>query len=189
LPNAPVMGLAVLTFLSNTVEGAVADWSGLYLSTVRDLTPAAAASGFAVFSLAMAICRLGGGPVVARLGEKSIVLFGGVLMAIGMAVVVLSPWAVISPLGFALVAIGAANTIPVMMGVASRAPGVAPSTGIATTATGALLGFLIGPPIIGFIAQAMGLSVALGLLGLVGFVIVIGAALYQWPMRALQPAV
>jgi len=188
LPSGAVLGLSALTFFANTVEGAVNDWSALYLSTVRGLNPAIAVSGFAIFSLTMAICRLAGGPVVARLGEKSIVLFGGILMAIGMAVVVLSPWAIVSPFGFALVAIGAANTIPVMMGAASRAPGTAPSTGIAATATGALLGLLIGPPIIGFIAHAVGLSAALGLLSLVGIVIVIGAALYQWPAQVVQPA-
>ena len=188
LPSGAVLGLALLTFFSNTVEGAVNDWSALYLATVRGMTPAAAASGFAAFSLAMAICRLAGGPVVARLGEKNIVLFGGVLIAIGMAVVVFSPWAFVSPFGFGLVAIGAANTIPVMMGAASRSPGTTPSMGVAATATGALLGFLIGPPIIGFIAHAAGLSVALGLLSLVGIVLMIGAALYQWPERVTQPA-
>ena len=175
LPSAAILGLTVLTFFANTVEGAVNDWSTLYLSSVRGLTVAAAASGIVIFSSAMAICRLAGGPVVVMLGEKRIVLFGGVLITLGMAVVVLSPWAIVSPLGFALVAIGAANTIPVMMGAAARAPGVAPSTGVAATATGALLGFLIGPPIIGFIAHAMGLSVALGFVSLAGIVIVIGA--------------
>jgi MFS family permease len=188
LPSTAVLGLAVLTFLSDTVEGAVNDWSGLYLSTVRGMNPAAAASGFAAFSLAMAICRLAGGPVVAKLGEKNIVLFGGALMAIGMAIVVLSPWAIISPFGFAFVAVGAANTIPVMIGAASRSPGTAPSTGVAATSTGGLLGFLIGPPIIGFIAHGAGLSVALGLLSLVGIVLVIGAALYRWPERVTQPS-
>jgi MFS family permease len=188
LPSGAVLGLAVLTFFSNTVEGAVNDWSGLYLSTVRGMNPAAAASGFAAFSLAMAICRLAGGPVVAKLGEKNIVLYGGVMIAIGMAIVVFSPWAFVSPFGFAFVAIGAANTIPVMMGAASRSPGTSPSTGVAATATGALLGFLIGPPIIGFIAHGACLGVALGLLSLVGIVLVIGAALYRWPERVTQPS-
>jgi hypothetical protein len=126
--------------------------------------------------------------VVARLGEQRVVLFGGVLIAIGMGIVVLSPWAALSPFGFAFVAVGAANTIPVMMGAASRAPGTTPSAGVAATATGALLGFLIGPPIIGFIAHALGLSVALGVLGLAGVVLVIGATLYRWPARIVQPA-
>ena len=128
LPGPAILGLSVLTFFANTVEGAVNDWSTLYLSSVRGLSVAAAASGIVIFSLAMAICRLAGGPVVVMLGEKRIVLFGGVLITLGMAVVVLSPWAILSPLGFALVAIGAANTIPVMMGAAARTPGVAAST-------------------------------------------------------------
>lgn len=187
LPTRAVLGLSALTFLSNTIEGAVNDWSALYLSAVRGLSESTAASGFAIFSLTMAICRLAGGPVVARLGEKRIVLFGGALMTLGMVVVVLSPWAAVSPFGFAFVAVGAANTIPVMMGVASRAPGVAPGVGVATTATGALLGFLIGPPVIGFIAHATSLGVALGLLGLVGLVLVVGAAAYPWPQPVLPP--
>jgi MFS family permease len=186
LPTGAVLGLAALTFFSNIVEGAVGDWSALYLTVERGLTQATAASGFALFSLAMAVCRLAGGPVVARLGEKRILLCGGLLMSLGMAVVVFSPWAIISPFGFALVAIGAANTIPVMMSVAARAPGTSPGVGVAATATGALLGFLIGPPIIGFIAQALGLAAALGLLSLVGLIVAIGAALYRWPSGTQQ---
>ena len=116
---AAVLALALLTFFSNMVEGSVNDWSTLYLSSTRGFSGATATSGVALFSLAMAVCRLAGGPVVAKLGEKYIVLFGGVLMALGMGLVVLPPWAIVSPFGFALVAIGAANTIPVMMGAAS----------------------------------------------------------------------
>ncbi len=188
LPNGAVLGVALLAFFANMTEGAVGDWSALYLSSVRDMTVASAASGFAAFSLAMAACRLFGGPVVARFGEQRIVVFGGVLIAAGMAVVVLSPWAIVSPLGFALVAIGAANNIPVLISVASRAPGTTPSAGVAATATGALLGFLIGPPVIGFVAHATSLSVALGLLALAGIVVGVGAALYRWPAREQERA-
>lgn len=187
LPFAVIV-LSVLVFFSNMVEGSVNDWSALYLATVRGLGDATAASGFALFSLAMAVCRLAGGPVVTRLGEKNVVLGGGVLMAFGMAVVVLAPWDAVSPFGFALVAIGAANTIPVMISAASRTPGIAPSSGIAAAATGALLGFLIGPPIIGFVAHAFGLAFALGLLSGVGVIIAIGAALYRWPEPASTAA-
>jgi MFS family permease len=182
LPTGAILGLSLMTFFTNTVEGAVNDWSALYLVAVRGMTEASAASGFAIFSLAMAVCRLAGGPVVQRIGEKGIVLLGGVLIAAGMAAVVFSPWAFLSPLGFGLVAIGAANNIPVMMGAASRAPGVAPSAGVAATATGALLGLLIGPPVSGFIAQATNLSITLSLFCVVGIVVAAGAALYRWPL-------
>jgi MFS family permease len=179
-PPLAVLGLAALCFLANMIEGAVNDWSALYLATVRDLPMNVAASGFAVFSLAMAVFRLVGGPVVARLGERRIVVLGGLLVAAGIAVVVLSPWAALSPFGFGLVAIGAANSLPVMISAASRVSGSA-STGVAAAATGALLGFLIGPPAIGFVTHAYGLSVAIGLLMFVGIAIAGGAALFKWP--------
>src|SRR5262249_19610034 len=122
LPDRLLLGLAALAFLTNTVEGSVADWSALYLSVVRGLTPAQAATGFAMFSFAMAVCRLAGGPVVARLGEKSIVACGGLLIALGAAFVTLVPVAWLSPLGFGIIALGAANALPVMIGAASRTP-------------------------------------------------------------------
>jgi MFS family permease len=183
LPSPAVLGLVVLTFFANTVEGSANDWSSLYLSTVRGFSPAAAAAGLALFACGMAICRLFGGPVVARLGERRVVAWGGALVTIGMAVVVFSPWTFVSPAGFALVALGAANAIPIMMGAASRIPGEAPSAGVAATATGALLGFLIGPPVIGFIAHAHGLSTALSCICLVGLILLVGALVYRW-----QPA-
>lgn len=181
LPPALVLALAAIAFIANMVEGAVADWSALYLSSVRHIDPALAVSGYALFAAAMTVFRLSGGPVVAALGERSTVLVGGVLMATGMTVVVFSPWDSVSPFGFALVALGAANNIPVIIGAASRIPGIAPSTGVAAAATGNLLGLLIGPPVIGFIAHATSLSTALALLCLSGVIVAVSASLYPWP--------
>ncbi len=181
MPGGMVLGLALLLFFANMVEGAVGDWSSLYLLTVRHLSDGSAASGYAIFSLAMAACRLAGGPVVARLGDKRTVFYGGLVMAVGVAVVVLSPWDFVSPFGFGLVAIGAANAYPVMISAASRAPGTTAGSGVAAAATGALLGFLIGPPMIGFIAHGFGLATAMGLLGVVGLMLVVGSALIKWP--------
>jgi MFS family permease len=179
--------LAALACFPTAAEGIVNNWSALYLSTVRDMSEATATSGFALFSLGMAACRLGGGPLVDRLGEKRIILFGGLLVALGIGLVVLPPWKVICPLGFGLVAVGAANMIPVMMSVASRAPGVAPSAGVAIVGIGAAAGFLIGPPVIGFIAQGAGLGLALGCLGIAGLAAAAGAAAYPWPSTSGRP--
>jgi Major Facilitator Superfamily len=180
LPTTAVLGFAGLALIANTVEGSVGDWSALYLSTIRHLSEGTAASGLVMFSFAQAICRLGGGPVVARLGEKAIVAGGGLLMATGMGIVVLSPWSLFSPFGFALVAIGNANIAPVLYGAASRAPGIVPSVGIAAVATAQTVGFLAGPPIIGFLAQAFGLSTALGFLMVGGVAIAAGATFRRW---------
>ena len=184
IPAVAFLALAVICFFANTIEGAAGDWSALYLATIRNLPQAVATSGYAVFSLGMAVCRLAGGPIVARLGDRNVVLLGGLLAALGMAVVVFVPWAALSPFGFALVAIGAANTIPVLISAGSRVPGAEAGTGVAAVATGALLGLLLGPPVIGFVAHSMGLAAALTMMILVGLIVAGGAAVYRWPAAA-----
>ena len=186
IPAAGALFLSTICFFTNTIEGSVGDWSALYLSTVRHLPAIVASSGYAVFCLMMAALRFAGGPLVGRLGERRVVLLGGVLIAIGMAVVVLSPWATLSPFGFALVAVGAANNYPVLISVGSRASA---GGGVAAVATGGLLGFLIGPPVIGFVAHAMGLAAAIGMLSLVGLIVVAGAAIYRWPAALVKAGV
>jgi MFS family permease len=182
LPALSVLLIAGICFFTNTAEGAVGDWSALYLATIRHLPDAVTASGYAAFALVMAASRFVGGPIVTRLGERKVVLFGGVFIALGMAVVILSPRAVLSPFGFAIIAAGAANNYPVLISASSRIPGSSAGQGVAAVATGGLLGFLIGPPVIGFVAQGFGLAAGIGILILVGLVVVAAAALYRWPV-------
>jgi MFS family permease len=183
LPPAAIVGLLVIAVLGEYVESSVNNWSAFYLSTVRGLDPGHAASGVAIFSLGMAICRLGGGPVVARLGERNIVLAGGLLVALGIAVVVLVPWPPASPFGYVLVALGAANGVPVLIGSASRTPGIDPGVAVATVITFITIGYLSSPPVVGFISQAFGATVGMAVLGVAGLTIATIAALRQW-----QPA-
>jgi hypothetical protein len=171
LPNPAVLGLGIITFLAFAAEGAVTDWSALYLSSVKNWSLAASASGFAAFSVAMVVCRLTGDLVVARLGGFVIVVGGGLLTAAGMAIAVLSPWPVISAAGFAIVGIGAANLVPVAFSAAARTQGIPPSMGVATVTTLGYSGFLVFPPVLGFIAQDWGLSAALGFVALMGLTI------------------
>jgi fucose permease len=166
LPTGAVVGIAVLTFICNGLEGSVNDWSALYLSTVRSLSESAAASGFAIFAATMTVLRLFGGPLVTWVGPRGVVLYGGLLAAAGLLVVVLAPSPYISAAGFALIAIGLANTMPVLFSIAARTPGAPPSVNVAAVATTALAGFLLWPPIIGFTAQHLGLGTALGLLAI-----------------------
>ncbi|MEJ0013190.1 MAG: MFS transporter [Bauldia sp.] len=183
MPAAPLLGLLAIAVLGEYVESSVNNWSTLYLTTVRGLDPAHAATGLAVFSLGMAICRLGGGPVVSRLGERTVVLGGGLLVALGIAVVVLVPWPSLSPFGYALVALGAANGVPVLIGASSRIPGIDTGVAVATVITFITIGYLSSPPVVGFVSQAFGATVGMAVLGAAGLTIATIAALRQW-----QPA-
>ena len=147
------------------------DWSALYLSSVKNLSLATSASGYAAFSVAMVVCRLTGDWVVARLGGFVTIVGGGLLTAFGMVLAVISPWPVLSAAGFAIVGVGAANLVPVAFSASARTPGVPPSMGVAAVTTLGYSGFLIFPPVLGFIAQAWGLSAALGVVALMGLAI------------------
>lgn len=172
LPPAPLWGLGAITFLAFAGEGGVVDWSALFLSTVKLSSTAEAASGLAAFSVAMVIFRLTGDWLVARLGNVVTVVGGGLLMALGIVVAVVAPWPLVSAAGFAIVGVGAANLAPVAFSAATRVPGVPPGIGVAAVTTTGYGGFLIFPPILGFIAEAWGLSASLMLVAAMGLAVV-----------------
>jgi MFS family permease len=176
LPSKAVIGIGLVAFLCFAIEGAVTDWSALYLSSVKGASPTMAATGFALYSLAMAFCRLVGDPVVARLGRRVILVGGGLLMALGMAIALLSPWPLVAAIGFALVGIGAANVVPVVFSAGGQTPGVPPSVGVAAVVTLGYSGFLIAPPVLGFVAHAYGLSAALTIVLAMALAITLGTA-------------
>jgi hypothetical protein len=179
LPSRAVLGLCIIAFLCFALEGTVADWSALFLTTVKSASPATAAAGFALFSLAMALCRLTGDAAVARLGSRTVVIGGGILSAAGMGIALASPWPLVGAIGFGLVGIGAANIVPVLFSRAARTPGVEPSVGVAAVATLGYSGFLATPPVLGLVADAYGLSTSLGAVLLMGLLIAAVGSLRQ----------
>ena len=173
LPSWAVIGIGMLCFLCFALEGAIGDWSALYLTIDKLASPAAAASGYALYSLAMSVCRLTGDPVVARLGPRLTLSLGGVLVAAGIAVAVMVPSAFLAPVGFLIVGIGAANIVPVLFSAAAQTPGVPPSVGVAAVATLGYSGFLVAPPLLGIVGKAFGLAASLWIVAFAGLVIAV----------------
>jgi hypothetical protein len=181
LPSRLTLGLGLLCFLCLATEGAVIDWSALHLEESLGLTAGPAAAGFAAFSACMALSRFGGDWLRARTGDVTLVRWSALLGAVGLAVALLVPLPFPAIAGYALVGLGVANLVPVFFGAAGRLPGQASGTGIAAVATMGYAGFLVGPPVIGFVADLTSLSAALGLLGLACLTISAAA-------HAVQPA-
>jgi hypothetical protein len=163
LPSAAVARLAGLAFVCMMVEGAVGDWSAVYLRGALPGRASAAALGYSSFAFAMAACRVVGDASVRRLGTRTVVALGGLSAAAGFALVLGLPSAVTACLGFALVGLGMANMVPVIFSAAGRSTAV-PAAGIAMAATAGYAGLLVGPPVIGFGAGLVGLRAALGAL-------------------------
>lgn len=148
-------------------EGAMADWTAVYLRQTFAADPSTAANGYAVFSAAMATCRLIGDHVTMRLGSVRTVRNGSLIAACGLAIALLAPSASWAMPGFAATGVGFSVIVPLVFGAAGRVPNVRPGDGIATVTGLGFIGFLIGPPLLGFISQLLTLrgsfAVVLGL--------------------------
>ncbi|MFM0280799.1 MFS transporter [Paraburkholderia sediminicola] len=159
-PSAAVMKLAMLAFLCMMVEGAVADWSAVYLRSALNEEASVAAVGYSAFAFSMAACRLVGDVSVRRFGSSKVVGLGGLLAVAGFALVLSLPTVFTACAGFAMVGVGLANIVPVIFSAAGRST-VTPAVGVSMAATAGYAGFLIGPPLIGFGAGLLGLRLAL----------------------------
>lgn len=173
LPRGPVVIVAVLAMVCFIVEGAMVDWTAIYLQTVGGATEERAVMGFAAFSVAMTICRFLGDAIVDRLGRGRIVQLGGALAALGLLLSIVLPQPLPATIGFFLVGLGLANVVPVLFSTAAQMKGIAPSVGVAMVATLGYGGYLGGPPLIGFGGDLVGLRTMFGVLILLSLVIII----------------
>lgn len=161
LPRGLVLLLGVLCFVSFLAEGSMLDWSAVLLRDFRGFSAASAGIGYACFSVAMAAGRLAGDRVVERLGPVSAVRIGAGTAAIGFLLAAMAPWPAASLSGFVLIGLGASNIVPVMFSAAGRLPGNPPAISIAAVTMLGYAGLLSGPALIGFMAHASSLPVAL----------------------------
>jgi predicted MFS family arabinose efflux permease len=171
LPRGPLALIGLLAALGLIAEGAMYDWSVLFMKQERGSDVATAALAYASFSGAMAAGRFGGDAVRARLAAVPLLRLSGGLGAFGMALALLVPNEWVALFGFALVGLGFANVVPVLFSAAARVPGVTPAHGIAAVASLGYLGMMAGPPLIGVIAQVR--SLTLGLFAVVLFAAVL----------------
>jgi MFS family permease len=163
LPVA-LFALSAIGFCIFLSEGAIADWTAVYLRQVLHAGPGLAPVGYAVFSLAMASFRLMGDGITLRIGRTATIRYGGALAAAGLSFALLahSPyWAL---LGFGAAGAGFSSIIPLVFAAGGRIPGVSEGAGVATVSGLGYLGFLVGPPAIGFLSELTNLRVGLSLL-------------------------
>ncbi|MGW0548914.1 MFS transporter [Streptomyces altiplanensis] len=139
-------------------EGALAEWGTLHLQQDLHAHPGVAAAGYSLFALAMAAGRLSGTTLLERLGQTRTLVAGGALAAAGMLLGALAPATWLVLLGFAVTGLGLANIFPVAV---ARAGELAGPSGVAAASTLGYGGMLVGPPVIGFLADWFSLPVAL----------------------------
>jgi predicted MFS family arabinose efflux permease len=158
VPKPAVLLIGGLCFMCFLGEGAVLDWSAVFLREQRGVDVAIAGIGYAAFSIAMAGMRLAGDRITHKFGSMQTLRVGSVLAAVGYLATALIPSAAGALAGFVVVGIGAANIVPIFFTAAGHVPGVAPGIGLATVTTIAYAGLLLGPALIGFVAKATSLQ-------------------------------
>lgn len=168
-PSSPLPYLVgIMALFSMIPEGAILDWSALYLQRDHGADIELAALGFAAFSATMAIMRFAGDAIRHRLGAVTTLRVCGAFALTGMVIGALAPTAELVILGFAIAGIGISNMVPIAFSAAGNLPGVPPGIGLSIVTVTGYSGILVAPSAIGFIAEHTGFSpVLLGTAGLI----------------------
>ena len=166
-PNRDLLLMILIGLALAMGEGAAFDWSAVYLRETLGASSQVAALGFASFSLTMTGFRFLGDVIIPKIGAKRWLQIGGVLAASGLLFAIALPYPPTALVGFALLGVGCSLGAPILYAAALRVPGIPPAAGLATFATFSFIGFLAGPPIIGFVAEGFGLYYGLGLVAVV----------------------
>ena len=171
IPHGVVLFIGILCFIVFLTEGAMLDWSAVFLTSVHGLDPSQAGLGYTAFATTMTIGRLMGDRIVQRLGNARIILFGGLLAGGGLALATLVPSWIAGIGGYALVGAGCSNIVPVLFTAVGRQKTMPEHVAVPAISTLGYAGILAGPAAIGFIAHATNLSVAM--LGLAGLLVAV----------------
>ena len=173
LPKGPLVLVGLIAFCTSMGEGAMVDWSALLLIETAQVTPANAALGYSVFSVAMVITRLMGDQVTRAFGPTPTARAAGVVATIGAVGAVASASYGLTLVGFALMGVGYAVIMPLAFSRAARDPHLPPGTAIASVSTLGYGGLLLGPPLIGFVAHATTLRTGFAVLAVLAALIVV----------------
>lgn len=160
-PGPKVLLIGALCFISFLAEGAMLDWSAVFLNSSAHYNEAIAGIGYAVFSVAMAFGRWTGNQLTQKIGRIQMIRFGSLVASGGLLLAIHTPWNYAELFGFFLMGIGVANTVPLMFSAAGRVQGTSPNVSLTIVTTFGYTGILLGPSLIGIVADMTSLSFAL----------------------------
>jgi MFS family permease len=173
LPDRHLLLLAVIAFGAFITEGVMQDWSAVYLGTILGASPDVAAVGFGTFVAAMAVGRLAGDRIVIRAGPRAYTIASAAAASTGFVIVVTGPSVPVTVGGYVLVGLGLAGLAPLVLSLAGYHPNIAEGPAVAAVSTIGYLGFLAGPPLVGGIAEASDLRVAMAVIVLFAIAVAI----------------
>ena len=163
-PTGLVMLVGLMCFVVYLAEGAVLDWSALYLTGEKGLEVARGGLGYAAFALMVTIARFAGAPLVNSLGTARVIAFGGMLAAFGIGLSLTADHWALALVGYGLCGLGCANVSPVLISSLSRQDGMPVQLAVTVATTIGFAGVLAGPAMMGMVAHFSSLGMAFALL-------------------------
>jgi MFS family permease len=167
-PDKELVQLGVIGFCSMASEGMMFDWSGIYFKDVVRVPPSLVILGYTSFMIMMASGRFMADYVTSKIGRKRLLQICGIMISTGLYTAVIFPYLVPSTIAFMLVGLGVSSIVPSVYSAAGKHTRVPPGIALATVASVSFLGFLMGPPMIGYISQAAGLRYSFAVIGIFG---------------------
>jgi MFS family permease len=170
MPHGLLLQLGIIGFCCLSCECCMFDWSGVYFKEVVKVEGSLVSVGYASFMIMMATGRFVGDKLAAKFSRKKMVQVSGILIFSGMMFAVVFPYLVTATIGFLVVGFGVSTIIPLLYSTVGKADlEVSKGIAIATVSSIGFLGFLMGPPLIGYIAALAGLKysfISIAFLGL-----------------------
>ncbi|PBQ31379.1 MFS transporter [Sphingobacteriaceae bacterium] len=168
-PDPELIKLGTIGFCSMASEGAMFDWSGVYFQKVVSAPPGLIILGYAAFMSTMAGGRFFGDSLVKKIGAKNLLQLSGFFIAGGLIISITFPTLLFATLGFLIVGFGVSSVVPTVYSSAGKAQNISPSMALAAVSSISFLGFLCGPPLIGYVSQLSNLRYSFGVIALLGF--------------------
>lgn len=176
VPHGPLVALGIIGFCGAVAEGSIADWSGIFMKDQLQVIDGVAPLAYAVFAALMLLARLIGDRLKDRYGARHVVASGAWCATVGIFIAVCAINVPLTLCGFALAGAGLAAVFPFVFSAAARHG----STALAAVATFSYSGGLIGPPVIGFLAQGYGMRAGLSFIGVIVMLIAISSRRARW---------
>lgn len=173
MPSGIILQLGIIGFFAMACEGAMFDWSGIYFKEIVHAREGTETVGYACFMITMAMGRFVGDRLITRLGRKKLMQICGVLIMAGLLLAVAFPYFYIAALGFIMVGFGVSTNIPNVFSVAGTQKDISPSEALTAVSSISFLGFLMGPPLIGYTSSLFNLRFSYTLIAIFGLVITI----------------
>jgi MFS family permease len=163
---------SLICFASMACENTMYDWSGVYIRQVLHGSKGIATIAFVVYMVSMTCGRLIGDRMADRFGIQRVLSTSGFLIALGFTITVLSPFIPLTLIGYVLTGFGVSCVVPFVFSLAGKIPMSNPGAALASVSSLGYLGFLLVPPMIGFVAQASSLRISFAIIAVLGLVMV-----------------